>query len=177
MNDHPTPLLPLGGVTDFSRNLRELEQRARRPYSLTRVIRAMCTKPVRLDTLETEVDLELRALNPARTVMGTLVPAEIFSPSRRDLAITTTSSGGIMVQTSVQPEIIPFLRAKTICGRLGATIVDGLTHGPVKFPRATLGGTASWLSETGASTEPLKLKAEERQRLLEEEARASMSVQ
>jgi HK97 family phage major capsid protein len=78
---------------------------------------------------------------------------EILSPGwKRDLAITTPSTGGVMVQTTVPPEIIPFLRAKTVCGRLGATILEGLTHGPVKFPRAILGGTAAWLTETGTGT-------------------------
>ena len=69
---------------------------------------------------------------------------------RRDLTI-----GGYprVVQTSVGEEIIPFLRAKTVCGRLGATILDGLTGGNLKLPRATLGGTASWLPETGPGTD------------------------
>jgi hypothetical protein len=39
-----------------------------------------------------------------------------------------------VVQTSVGDQIIPFLRAKTICGRLGATIIDGLTGGNLRLP-------------------------------------------
>jgi predicted phage gp36 major capsid-like protein len=58
-----------------------------------------------------------------------------------------------VVQTTVGDQIIPFLRAKTICGRLGATIIDGLTGGNVRLPRAIVGGTASWLPETGGGTD------------------------
>jgi HK97 family phage major capsid protein len=58
-----------------------------------------------------------------------------------------------VVQTTVADAIIPFLRAKTICGRLGATIIDGLTGGNVRLPRAIVGGMASWLPETGGGTD------------------------
>ena len=68
--DRPLTLLPTTELTDFSRNLYELEKRARRPYSLTSVLRSMCETPPRLGALETEVDQELRALNPHRNVIG-----------------------------------------------------------------------------------------------------------
>jgi hypothetical protein len=148
--DHPRTLLPTTEQTDFSRNLYELEKRARRPYSLTSVLRAMCETPHKLGALEMEVDQELRALNPRRGVIGHLVPIEALSqPWRRDLSITTPSTGAVTVQTTVGDEVIPFLRSKTVCGRLGATIIDGLTGGNVKLPRCTLGGVASWLPEIG----------------------------
>jgi hypothetical protein len=148
--DHPRTLLPTTEQTDFSRNLFELEKRARRPYSLTSVLRAMCETPHKLGALEMEVDQELRALNPRRGVIGHLVPIEALSqPWRRDLSITTPSTGSVTVQTSVGDEVIPFLRAKTVCGRLGATLLDGLTNGNVKLPRCTVGGVASWLPEIG----------------------------
>jgi hypothetical protein len=149
--DRPRTLLPTDQVFDFSRNLRELEQRARRPYSLTSLLRSMCVTPPNLDALETEVDQELRTLNPNRNVIGKLVPVEVLAqPWRRDLTI-----GGYpqVVQTTVGDQVIPFLRAKTVCGRLGATIINGLTNGNVKLPRATVGTTASWLPEIGAGTD------------------------
>jgi HK97 family phage major capsid protein len=152
--DHPRTLLPTTEQTDFSRNLYELEKRARRPYSLTSVLRAMCETPHKLGALEMEVDQELRALNPRRGVIGHLVPIEALSqPWRRDLTITTPSTGSVTVQTSVGDEVIPFLRAKTVCGRLGATLLDGLTNGNVKLPRAILGTTASWLPEIGGGAD------------------------
>src|SRR6516165_3440834 len=100
-----------------------------------------------------EVDMELRALNPYRNVIGKLVPVEALSPLRRDLSITSPSTGAVTVQTTVGDQVIPFLRAKTICGRLGATLLDGLTGGNLKLPRATVGGIAAWLPETGAGTD------------------------
>jgi hypothetical protein len=64
--DHPRPLLSTNVVTDFSRNLYEMERRAKRPYSLVGVLRSQCTRPPKYSTLEMEVDQELRALNPNR---------------------------------------------------------------------------------------------------------------
>jgi HK97 family phage major capsid protein len=147
----PHPLLPTDQISDFSRNFRELQKHAKRPYSLTSVIRSFCSKPHHLDGFENEVDEELKALNRARNVVGTLVPVEALSTWRRDLTI----SGGFapVVQTSVGDRVIPFLRAKTVCGQLGATIIDGLTGGNLKLPRATVGGTAAWLPETGGGAD------------------------
>jgi hypothetical protein len=141
--DHPRPLLSTNVITDFSRNLWEMEKRAKRWYSLTSVLRSMCTTPPAYSTLEMEVDQELRALNPNRNVIGHLVPVEVLSPLRRDLSIGTPSAGGVTVQTTVGDQVIPFLRAKTVCGRLGATLLDGLTDGNVKLPRCTVGGIAT----------------------------------
>ena len=121
--DRPRTLLPTNTQFDFSRNLREIEQRARRPYSLTSVLRAMCSSPPEFSALEMEVHQELKALNPNRNVIGHLVPIEVLAqPWRRDLTI-----GGYpqVVQTTVGDQVIPFLRAKTVCGRLGATIIEG----------------------------------------------------
>jgi hypothetical protein len=78
-----------------------------------------------------------------------LVPIEALSSWRRDLTIP----GLPVVQTTVADEILPFLRAKTVCGRLGATLLDGLTGGNLKLPRTTVGGIASWLPEIGGGTD------------------------
>jgi hypothetical protein len=149
--DHPRTLLPTDIQFDFTRNLREIEQRAKRPYSLTNLLRSMCTAPPKLDALEIEVDSELRKLNPNRNVIGRLCPVEALSqPWRRDLTI-----GGYpqVVQTTVGDQVIPFLRSRTVCGRLGATIIQGLTGGNLKLPRTIGGTTASWLPEIGAGTD------------------------
>jgi hypothetical protein len=50
--DHPRPLLPTHQISDFSRNFADLEKRSKRPYSLVKVIRALSTKPNRLDGFE-----------------------------------------------------------------------------------------------------------------------------
>jgi len=61
----------------------------------------------------------------------------------------------LAVQTTVEPEApINFLRAKTICGKLGCTLVDGLVSGQLgnlKLPRATGGAVASWQPEVGGA--------------------------
>ena len=139
VKDLPHPLLQTDEHSDFSRNFREMQKRAKRPYSLTKVLRSCCKTPPRLDGFEQEVHEELQSLNRARSPVGRLVPVEALSTLRRDLSIAGYPQ---VVQTTVADAIIPFLRAKTICGRLGATIIDGLTGGNLRLPRAIVGGTS-----------------------------------
>jgi hypothetical protein len=119
-------LLDTDEHSDFTRNFREMQKRSKRPYSLTKVLKSYCKTPPKLDGFELEVDQELKALNRARSPVGRLVPVEALSTLRRDLSIAGYPP---IVQTTVGDQIIPFLRAKTICGRLGATIIDGLRAG------------------------------------------------
>jgi hypothetical protein len=70
--DRPHPLLPSNELSDFSRNFRELQSRAKRPYSLLKVLRSFCTTPPSLDGFEMEVHQELMSLNRARNVVGRL---------------------------------------------------------------------------------------------------------
>jgi hypothetical protein len=114
VKDLPHPLLQTDEHSDFTRNFREMQIRARRPYSLTRVLRAYCKTPPRLDGFEQEVHEELSSLNRARNPVGKLVPIQALSKLRRDLSIAGYPQ---IVQTTVGDAIIPFLRAKTICGR------------------------------------------------------------
>jgi hypothetical protein len=127
-----------------------MQKHSKRPYSLTRVLKAYCKTPPKLDGFEQEVHEELQSLNRARNSVGKLVPIQALSTLRRDLSIAGYPQ---IVQTTVADQIIPFLRAKTICGRLGATIIDGLTGGNVRLTRAIVGGMASWLPETGGGTD------------------------
>ena len=113
--DSPHPLLSTNEHADFARNFREMEKYAKRPYSLMRVLRSFCTSPPSLDGFEMEVHQELMNLSKGRNVTGRLVPIEALSSWRRDLTIP----GLPVVQTTVADEILPFLRAKTVCGRLG----------------------------------------------------------
>ena len=84
-------------------------------------------------------------------MVGRLVPLESLSTWRRDLSLSTLPE--VIQMTVSRDEPIPFLRAKTVCGRLGATIIDGLTGGNLKLPRVIVGGTAAWLPETGPGTD------------------------
>jgi hypothetical protein len=149
----PLTLLPTYQSSDFARNLAELTKRYyKRPYSLSRVIRSLSSARPSLDGFEGEIDQELKSLNRARNTTGILIPLEALSPWRRDL-----TTGLPVVQTTVSGETpIPFLRARTICGKLGCTLVDGLVGGNLgnlRLPRATLGGVASWQPETGAGAD------------------------
>jgi HK97 family phage major capsid protein len=142
---HPQTLLPTTQTSDFSRNFRELEKRSKRPYSLAKVIRELNKRE--LSGLELEVSQELRALSRGQNALGILIPMEVLS--RRDLSV---GSSPVTVQTSVEPEIIPFLRYKSVTGRLGATLLTDLMGGPWQLPRATGTGGASWLPETGGAS-------------------------
>jgi hypothetical protein len=143
----PYPLLPTNQLSDFSRNFRQLEKTAKRPYSLSKVVRELAKQPPSLSGFEMEVHQELASLNRDRQVMGRFIPMEVLS--RRDLSV-----GGLpqVVQTSVGEDVIPFLRFKSVTGRLGATLLTDLVGGPWRLPRATGTGGATWQTETGNAT-------------------------
>jgi hypothetical protein len=144
--DQPQTLLPTTQVSDFPRNFRELEKRAKRPYSLGKVVRQLSQKPSRLDGFEEEVSQELQLLNSQQRNGSVLVPVEAFAIQRRDLAIGSVPT----IQTTVSSdEPIPFLRVKSVCGRCGATMLNGLTNGNVSLPRATGTAGAGWYGELG----------------------------
>jgi HK97 family phage major capsid protein len=144
--DKPHPLLPTHQPSDLNRNFALFEKHAKRPYSIAKVIRELSSQPARLTGFEMEVDHELRALVPDRQVTGCLIPMQALA--QRDL----TSTGFPTVQTSVGEQIVPFLRYKSVCARLGATVLDDLTGGAWKLPRATATGSGSWLAETATIT-------------------------
>jgi hypothetical protein len=144
--DRPHPLMETATLSDFSRNFRELQKHAKRPYSVLKVLRELSNKPARLTGFELEVSQELQSLDPQRRT-GTLVPAEALGIWRRDLTVGTVPG---IVQTSVSTESpIPFLRVKSVCGRCGATLLDGLTNGNVSLPRAIGTAGAGWYGEVG----------------------------
>jgi len=125
-----------------------MEKASKRPYSLLKLIHELSDKPARVTGFEREVSEELQLLNPTQRNGGTLVPTEAFGIQRRDLTIG--SGFAPVVQTSVSDDQpIPFLRPKTVCGRSGATIIEGLTGGNVSLPRATATAGAGWYGETG----------------------------
>jgi hypothetical protein len=85
--DLPHPLLTTNEHSDFTRNFAQMQKHAKRPYSLTRVLRSYCQTPPKLDGFEQEVNQELQSLNRARSVVGKLVPIQALSTLRRDLSI------------------------------------------------------------------------------------------
>jgi len=79
---------------------------------------------------------------------GRFVPFDLLT---RDLNVGTFSAGGALVGQKVEDKIIPFLRAKSICGRLGATVITGLVP-PTGTPVLTGDFSAQWMQESQAVT-------------------------
>ena len=117
-------LLPVTQTWDFNRNFRKLEVAYKKPYSLAKVIRELAQQPPKLTGFEMECDQELKSLNRDRHVMGRFIPTQALL--RRNL----TAGVSPAVQTSVEDEVIPFLRYKSVTGRLGATLLTDLVGGP-----------------------------------------------
>jgi HK97 family phage major capsid protein len=69
----------------------------------------------------------------------------------RDLGTDTFSGGGALVGQSTLKDVTPFLRARTVCGKLGADIRTGLTM-PTNFPVLTADFSAQWLAERATVT-------------------------
>ena len=80
---------------------------------------------------------------------GICVPWDLIL--KRDMSMGVFAQGGATVATHVEPDIIPFLRAKSICGRLGATIITGLAM-PNAFPVFESDFSTQWLAENQGAT-------------------------
>jgi HK97 family phage major capsid protein len=80
---------------------------------------------------------------------GRYVPFDLL---RRDMGLSTFSKGGALVGEHVEPEVIPFLRSKSICARLGAQVVTGLRP-PTGFPVVT-GDFSAQFSDEFYQTQP-----------------------
>jgi HK97 family phage major capsid protein len=147
----PVTLLDIKSPSDFVRNLRSLEAVNKRPYSLAKALSEAMAAEGTLGGLELEVDQELRVLT-GRTTMpnGIMVPVEALY-GRRDLDTTTSAGGGALVPTRIDETIQPFLRNQTVCGKLGATILNNLPPGNVRLPRATGTAGATWQLETAST--------------------------
>jgi len=66
------------------------------------------------------------------------------SYEKRDLAVSSASAGGYLVGTE-NKGFAEYLRARTVAGRMGATVLDDL-QGNVTIPRQTGAGSAYWLA-------------------------------
>lgn len=133
----PTPDI---GMTD-----KETKQ-----YSVLRAIRAMVDK----DWTHAGFERECHAAILKRAGMGEAPNNGFYVPyevQKRDMTASTANQGGVLVQTSVQAQsFIELLRARTVVGQLGATMLSGLT-GNVTIPRQTAAGTAVWLANEAST--------------------------
>lgn len=112
-----------------------------RDYSLAKVL----LEGPRLRGWEAEVSQELsRVFN--RPPAGVFVPAEVLA--KRDLVAGTPSAGGVTIQETVEPSLIPVLRNRSVVVAMGATVLEGL-QGNVRFPRETVTVPPVWVAEGG----------------------------
>ena len=84
---------------------------------------------------------------------GVFIPWQALLPTyERDLNVGTFVQGGATVQSTVASEVVPLLRNKTACGRLGATLLTNLSGPNLLLPRQTSAATPYSLPETGTTT-------------------------
>ena len=148
--DRPHPLLSTDQISDFSRNFSRDEKARGTALRADPGASCLLVHPAAFG----------RFRNGGRPRTESFEPdaqrGRSAGPGRGIIDLAARPDGRRVpqvVQVTVGDQVIPFLRAKTICGRLGATIIDGLTGGNLKLPRTTVGGTASWLPETSSCSE------------------------
>jgi HK97 family phage major capsid protein len=139
-------LLQVEGLDDFNQNLRSLEGKAGRRFSLARAISSKANGNF-AGCLETEVGLELQNVySHSADGQTVLFPLSALDDGRRDL-----DSSSPLIETHVSREVLPFLRARSVASRLGAqTLVLG--PGSLSIPRLSSTSDAFWTSETGIAT-------------------------
>lgn len=122
-------------------------------FSVLKAIRALVDKDWSGAGFERECHLEILK----RTGLNAAVHGGFYMPAdiqRRDLTVGTTTAGGNLVDTNLQPQsFIDLLRARSVCAGLGMTMLTGLV-GNVTIPKLTGAATAYWLAnEATAITE------------------------
>lgn len=129
-----------------------LSAKETKQYSVLRAIRAMADRNWSEAGLEREAHqaiLKRAGLSEAPNA-GFYVPYEVQT-QKRDMTAGTANQGGVLVQTGVEAQsFIELLRARTVLGQLGATMLSGL-QGNVTIPRQTAAGTAVWLANEAST--------------------------
>jgi len=86
---------------------------------------------------------------------GWSVPfAALLPPAERRVLLYGAGSGsgaGVVFESQI-PDSIAALRPRMVMGQRGATIIDGLTGGPVAISKITAGKTAEFVAENTAGT-------------------------
>lgn len=130
-----------------------------RRFSVLRAVRAMVERDPRMAGLESEANAEIckRMGIAAAPHGGFFVPSDVQNLrnlQKRDLTVGVPTAGGNLVATDLAASsFIELLRARSVVGMLGGTMLDGLV-GAVAIPRQTGAATATWLAnEATAATE------------------------
>jgi len=132
--------------------------RDRSRYSIVRAIQ----KKIRaqngegkFDGFESEVSQEIARIH-GQSPQGFFMPDWALT---RDLTVSPPATGGVTVQTTVEPSLIPLLRNRTAVLQAGARYMSGL-QGNLSMPRQNAPSTITWNTEIAAVTESdLKMEA------------------
>lgn len=120
-----------------------------RDYSIMKAVRAAVSGDWKEAGLERETSMEI-ADKLGKEARGFYVPYEVQA---RTMTAGTDSAGGYLVGTDhLAGSFIDRLRAQSIIGRMGATMLPGLV-GDVDIPKMTGGATFYWLSEDADVTD------------------------
>jgi HK97 family phage major capsid protein len=131
----------------------DLSTKEQRRFSVFKAIRALTDKSWKGAEFELECHNEIlkRTGLPESVHGGFYMPMDI---QQRDLTVAAPTAGGNIVATNLLPaSFIDLLRARSVLGQLGATMLPGLV-GNVAIPKLTGAATGYWLTnEATAITE------------------------
>lgn len=126
-----------------------------RRFSPLRAVRSLVEKDPRAAGLEMEAHREIcKRLGIVESPHGgVFVPADIQAramAAKRDLTVGTPTAGGNLVATDLAASsFIELLRARSVLGRLGATMLPGLV-GNLAIPKQTGAAQHTWLANEAA---------------------------
>jgi HK97 family phage major capsid protein len=126
--------------------------RERKQYNLAK---AILEGAEHISGFEREMSAEV-AKQVGRSPSGFFIPEFSLMPSSSvragDLSATGgATTGGNLVPMILDNSLVPFLRAKMVIGRMGATVFSGLT-GNFAMPRQTSTASATWNQEVADIT-------------------------
>jgi HK97 family phage major capsid protein len=120
-----------------------------RDYSIMKAVRAAVTGDWKDAGLERETSIEI-ADKLGKEARGFYVPYDVQA---RTMTAGTDTAGGYLVGTDhLAGSFIDRLRAQSIIGRMGATMLPGLV-GDVDIPKLTGGATFYWIAEDADVTD------------------------
>ena len=127
----------------------DMSAKEQKEYSLTRMINAQMSGNYANAGFEKEVSDEI-AKKSQKTARGFFVPQEVW---KRDLSVGTNSAGGFLRPDVHRGDLyIDLLRDEATIGKLGATVLNGLS-GNIQVPKMAGGSSASFVAENSAVSE------------------------
>jgi HK97 family phage major capsid protein len=125
-----------------------MTRKMRSEYSLHRVLSSLMNSERITDGIEFEMHREVE-LGTQNKPEGMFVPTDLFMT--RDLNVNTFGQGGAFVGTQIADEVIPLLRNRPACVRMGVQEINGLSSN-VGLPRLAGAATVYSLPEQATLT-------------------------